>query len=76
VVTRQLQVECRTAKERWPVTDVLLLSNAGHVVGLESIANPWSMFLGYFCSSERSSKQTRQDANYFEHDGGGSEHRR
>jgi len=26
VVTRQLQVELRTAKERWPETDVLLLS--------------------------------------------------
>jgi len=28
VVTHQLQVERRTAKERWPETDVLLLSHA------------------------------------------------
>jgi len=29
VVTHQLQVERRTAKERWPETDVLPLSHAG-----------------------------------------------
>ena len=29
MVTRWLQVERRTAKERWPETDVLLLSHGG-----------------------------------------------
>ena len=32
MVTHQLQVESRTAKERWPETDVLPLSHAGQPV--------------------------------------------
>ena len=28
MVTNQLQVECRTTKERWPETDVITLSHA------------------------------------------------
>jgi len=47
VVTRQLQVERRTAKERWPETDVLPLSHAGTVLyntksldGIKANTNP------------------------------------
>jgi len=39
VVTHQLQVERRTAKERWPETDILPLSHVVGNVTKVSIAN-------------------------------------
>ena len=47
MVTHQLRVERRTAKERWPETDVLLLRIAGSVSTLLKVVD-----------SRRSEKQT------------------
>jgi len=68
VVTHQLQVERRTAKERWPETDVLRQNHADHVLrGCMSIAISLytvSPTLSVVCSSS-----TAAGVNYRVHAG-------